>query len=153
MFGEAISLSWTECLHAAKMTWTYLNSELYGFLPCKSLEAIYGSVKLIFENKINCFTFNEPKSPILFVKHEKRATTSQKKLLRLVQSSAVVMASTKIRTISERFPSAFEDSFKTTFCSFSRVSKHFWKKSDKFISVSQFCVNFRKVTLATGIPL
>ena len=38
------------------------------------------------------------------------------------------MASTKIRTISEWFPSASEDSFKTTFCSFSRVSKHFWTK-------------------------
>ena len=38
------------------------------------------------------------------------------------------MASTKIRAISERFPSASEDSFKTTFFSFSRDSKHFWTK-------------------------
>ena len=43
-------------------------------------------------------------------------------------SSAVVMASTKIWTIYERFPSTSEDSLKTTFCSFSHISKHFWTK-------------------------
>ena len=32
---------------------------LYGFLPYKSLEVTYGSVKIIFETKINCFAFRE----------------------------------------------------------------------------------------------
>ena len=41
-----------------ELTWT---PNLYGFLPCKSLEVTYGSVKIIFETKINCFAFSEPK--------------------------------------------------------------------------------------------
>ena len=54
---EAISLSWTECPHAAKTTWT---PNLYGFLPYKSLEVTYGFIKIIFETKNNCFAFSEP---------------------------------------------------------------------------------------------
>ena len=37
-------------------TWT---PNLYGFLPCKSLEVTYGSVKIIFKTKINSFAFSE----------------------------------------------------------------------------------------------
>ena len=109
-----------------ELTWT---PNLYGFLPCKSLEVMYGSLKVIFETKNNCFTFSDPEKHHFVCK----TTKNEQQLLRQnyfrpLPSSAVVMASTKIRTISERFPSASEDSFKTMFCSFSRVSKHFWTK-------------------------
>ena len=40
-----------------ELTWA---PNLYGFLPCRSLEVTYGSVKIIFETKINCFAFSEP---------------------------------------------------------------------------------------------
>ena len=69
--------------------------------------------KVIFEAKINCFAFSEPpKHHFVCKTTKKRATTSQTELLPPTPFSAVVMASTKIRTISERFPSASEDSFK-----------------------------------------
>ena len=97
----------------------------------------YGSVKIIFETKINCFPFSKPKGTILLVKQQK--TTSETNLLLLASSSAVVMTRTKIRTISKRFPSASEGLFKTTFCSFSRVSKHFWTK---WVANSFFSANF-----------
>ena len=53
------------------------------------------------------------------------------------------MASTIIRTVSERFPSASEDSFKTTVCSFSRVSRHFWTK---WVTRSFFSANFALIS-------
>ena len=78
---EAISLSWTECLYAAKTTWTYFNTwtpNLYGFLPCKSPEVTYGSVKIILETKINCFAFSEPKKHHFVCK----TTKNEQQLLR-----------------------------------------------------------------------
>ena len=122
--SELVPVSHHSCNHP--LTWT---TNLYGFLPCKSLEVTYGSVKIIFETEINCFAFSEPKKHHFVCK----TTKNEQQLLRQNyfrprHHQAVVMASTKIQTISERFPSASEDSFKTTFCSFSHVSKHFWTK-------------------------
>ena len=60
------------------------------------------------------------------------------------------MASTKIRTISEWFASASEDSFKTTFCSFSHNSKHFWTK---WVTNSFFSANFALISKKWLWPL
>ena len=129
---EAISLSWTECLHAwcckddlnsVLHTWT---PNLYGFLPCKSLEVTYGSVKIIFETKINCFAFSEPQKYHFVCK-----TTKNNFSDRITSAHAIISCChgkyqnpNDFWAVSE----CFQSSFKTTFCSFSRVSKHFLAK-------------------------
>ena len=53
-----------------ELTWT---PNLYGFLPCKSLEVTYGSIKIIFNTKINCFAFSEPKKHHFVCKTTKKS--------------------------------------------------------------------------------
>ena len=78
---------------------------LYGFLQCKSLEVTYGSVKTIFETKINCFVFSEPKSTILSVKQRK---TSNNFSDRITSAHAIISCCHgKYPAKSERFPSGF----------------------------------------------
>ena len=64
----------------------------------------------------------KPKITILFVKQRKTSSNLSDKTI-----SARVITSGKYQNPndSERFPNASEDSFKTTFCSFSWISKHF----------------------------
>ena len=108
-----------------ELTWT---PNLYGFLPCKSLEVTYGSVKIIFETKINFFAFSKPKKHHFVCK----TTKNEQQLLR--QSYLRPSHHQLLRQVpkSERLPSGFralpKTSFKTTFCSFSHVSEHFWTK-------------------------
>ena len=61
-------------------------------------------LKKILETKINCFVFNEPKSTILFVKQRKPSNNVSDKISSARAIAIVVMASTRIRGISERFP-------------------------------------------------
>ena len=116
-----------------ELTWT---PNLYGFLPCKSLEVTYGSVKIIFESRINCFSFSEPKKHHFVCK----TTKNEQQLLRqnYFRPRHHQLLSWQVPK-SERFPSASEGSLKTTFCSFSRVSKHFWTK---WVTNSFFSANF-----------
>ena len=104
--SKAISLSWTECPHAAlqrrlELTWT---PNLYGFLPCKSLEVTYGSVKIIFETKTNCFAFSEPKKHLFVCK----TTKNEQQLLRqnYFRPRHHQLLSWQVPK-SERFPSGF----------------------------------------------
>ena len=118
--SELVPVSHHSCNHP--LTWT---PNLYGFLTCKSLEVTYGSVKIIFEAKLNCFAFSEPKKHHFVCK----TTKNEQQLLRqnYFRPRHHQMLSWQVPK-SERFPSASEDSFKTTFCLFSHVSKHFWTK-------------------------
>ena len=92
------------------------------FYPCKSLEVTYGSVKINLETKINCFAFSEPQKRHFVCKIMK----NEQQLVRqnYFRPRHHQLLSWQVPK-SERFPSASEDSFKTTFCSFSRVSNIF----------------------------
>ena len=84
-----------------ELTWT---PNLYGFLPCKSLEVTYGSVKIIFETKINCFAFSEPKKHHFVCK----TTKNEQQLLRqnYFRPRHHQLLSWQVPK-SERFPSGF----------------------------------------------
>ena len=125
-------------------TWT---PNLYGFLPCKSLEVTYRSVKIIFETKINCFAFSEPPKHHFVCK----TTRNEQQLVRqnYFRPRHHQLLSWQVPK-SERFPSASEDSFKTTFCSFLRVSKHFWTK---WVTNSFSSANFTLISEKWSTPL
>ena len=109
---EAISLNWTECPHAAKTTWTYLNSELVLFSSALQVSGsyTYGSVKIIFETKINCFAFSKPKSTILFVKQRK---TNSKFWDKITSARVIISCCHGKNQNPERFPSGFRARLKT----------------------------------------
>ena len=114
-----------------ELTWT-LN--LYGFLPCKSLEVTYGSVKIIFETKIKSKKHH-------FVC---KTTKNEQQLLRqnYFCPRHHQLLSWQVPK-SEWFPSASKDSLKTPFCSFSCDSKHFWTK---WVTNSFFSANFALIS-------
>ena len=87
----------------------------YGFLQCKSLEATYGSVKIIFETKINCFAFSEPQKHHFVCK----TTKNEQQLLRqnYFRPRRLQLFSWQVPK-SKRFLSASEDSFKSHFAHF-----------------------------------
>ena len=120
-----MSLSWTKCPHAAKTTWTYLNSEFVRFSAMQVSGSYIWICPIIFETKINSFAFSEPKKHHFVCK----TTKNKQQLLRqnYFRPCHHQLLSWQVPK-SERFPSASKDSFKTTFCSFSCVCKHFWTK-------------------------
>ena len=126
-----------------ELTWT---PNLCDFLPCKSLEVTYGSVKIIFETKISCFAFSEPQKHHFVCK----TTKNEQQLVRhnYFRPRHQQLFSWQVPK-SERFPSGFrafpKTHLKTTFCSFLRVSKHFWTKwVPNSFSSANFALIFEK---------
>ena len=83
-----------------------------GFLPCKSLEGTYGSVKIILEPKIKCIVYNKPKNDtkkhIKFVVNQRKTNNNLSDKI----ASARVIASrchgnyqnpNEFRAVSEHF--------------------------------------------------
>ena len=141
-----------KCLHAAKTTWTHLNFELAWFFSPKRLwKFSYGSVKIFFEIQINCFLLNEPKSDTKFtvlsvIQRKTRYNFSDR-----ITSAGAITGGCYGKVTSS---SASKDSFKTTFCSFSPISKPFLNKmSDKFVFLRHFTLISEKwLLLALEYP-
>ena len=106
-----------------------LNSKFVGFSAVQVSESyIYGSVKIIFETKITCFAFSEPKKHHFVCKTTKNEQQLVKyNYFRPCHHQLLSWQVPKSERF-EWFPSTSEDSFKTTFYSFLRVSKHFLTK-------------------------
>ena len=102
---EAISLSWTECPHAAKTTLNLLELRICMVFCCASLWKLHMDLsKIIFETKINCFAFSESKKHHFFCK----TTKNEQQLLRknYFRPRHHQLLSWQVPK-SERFPSGF----------------------------------------------
>ena len=120
-------------------------------LLCKSPKVTYGNVKNPSKLKIIALFFNEPKNDTnnhhfvcKITEHEQHLLgqnyirSRHHQLLFLWQVSI-------FQTISERFLNASEDSFKTTFCSFSHNSKHVCSYG-KYLCFKRFPSGFRTLS-------
>ena len=114
-----------------ELTWT---PNLYGFLPCKSLEVTYGSVKIIFETKINCFAFSEPKKHHFVCKTRRMSNNF---------SDRITSAHAIISCCQGKYQNQND---------FRAVSEHFRRLIYLFIYLFSFFPDGRGTLSTTGFP-
>ena len=92
----------------------------------RKLLEIFGYFQKTSETVQNCFlNLKTPKITILFLKQRKTSNNVSDKITSARAITSGRHGKHQIQAVSERFPSAYEDSFKTTFLLISRISKYF----------------------------